>query len=154
VRGSSIAIELVPGAVLGTLLLVTALARGETPLGWALGVGGATYVGAAVYAGRGVDAIAPLVAVLLMLCGELTAWSLDERWRIGSEDGLEWRRAGALAALAFSGLAASTLVVALSAAPPGHGLAWTAAGAAAAVGAAGTGIWLARRQIRDSADAG
>jgi hypothetical protein len=85
------------------------------------------------------------VAVLLLLCGELTAWSLDERWRIDSEDELEWRRSGALAALAFAGLAAATLVVAVAAAPPGHGLAWTAAGAAAAVGAAGTGIWLVRR---------
>jgi hypothetical protein len=47
--------------------------------------------------------------------------------------------------LALAGLAAATLVVGLTAAPTGHGLVWTAAGAVAAVGATGTGIWLARR---------
>jgi hypothetical protein len=39
----------------------------------------------------------------------------------------------------------ASLVVALSAVEPNHGLAWTVLGAAAAVGAAGTGIWVARR---------
>jgi hypothetical protein len=39
----------------------------------------------------------------------------------------------------------SALLVALSAVPSSHGLAWTVAGAAAAVGAAGTGVWVTRR---------
>jgi len=59
--------------------------------------------------------------------------------------GLGWRRGAALGILALSALAVAALVVALSAVPPNHGLAWTVAGAAAAVAAAGTGVWVARR---------
>jgi hypothetical protein len=39
----------------------------------------------------------------------------------------------------------ATLVVALSAVPPSHCLGWTVLGATAAVGAASTAIWVARR---------
>jgi hypothetical protein len=96
-------------------------------------------------AGAGADASAPLVAVLLLLAGELSAWSIDEQWRIRAEDELKWRRGAAVSGLALAGLAVSALVVALSAVQPNHGLAWTVLGAAAAVGAAGTGIWVAHR---------
>jgi hypothetical protein len=119
--------------------------RGGAALGAALAVAGAMYVGAAVAAGDKVDPTAPLVAVLLLLCGELTAWSLDERWSIRSREGLAWRRGAAVGALAVAGLAAAALVVVLAVVPPGHGLAWTLAGALAAVGATGSGVWLARR---------
>jgi len=131
------------------VLLAVALVRGGGTLGLALFLGGATYVAFLVAEHGRVDATAPLVATLLLLCGELTAWSLDERWEIRDEDGLEWRRGGALAILALAGLAVSALLVALSAVPSSHGLAWTVAGAAAAVGAAGTGIWVAGRAGRD-----
>jgi len=145
VRGSSVRPELAAGAGLGALLLVVALARGGVILGAALGVAGATYVGATVAAGGNVDATAPLVGVLLLLCGELAAWSLDERLPIRSDESLAWHRGAAVGALALAGLTAAALVIALAAAPPGRGLAWTLAGAVAAVGAAGSGIWLARR---------
>jgi hypothetical protein len=95
--------------------------------------------------GDRIDPTAPLVAVLLLLCGELSAWSLDERLRIRADAALAWRRGAAVGVLALAGLAGATIVVALSAVPPNHGLTWTVAGAAAAVGAAGTGIWVARR---------
>ena len=144
-RGDSVVLALVPGAALGTALLVVALVRGWATLGAALSLGGATYVAFVVYVGHRIDATAPLAAVLLLLCGELSAWSLDERWHIRSDPQLAWRRGTAVGALAIAGLAAATLVVALGTVPSGHGLGWTAAGAAAAVGAAGTGIWLARR---------
>ena len=114
-------------------------------LGLALFLAGATYVAFLVADHDRVDATAPLVATLLLLCGELTAWSLDERWEIRAADGLAWRRGGALALLALAGLGVSALLVALSAVPSSHGLAWTVAGAAAAVGAAGIGVWVARR---------
>jgi hypothetical protein len=144
VRAGSHASLFAPGAALGALLLVVALAYRGRGLAAALLIGGATYVGAVVAAGHRIDAAVPLVAVLLLLCGELTAWSLDERWQIRSDEQLAWRRGAAIGVLALSGLAVSALVVALSAVPPSHGLAWTVAGAAAAVGAAGTGIWVAR----------
>lgn len=92
-----------------------------------------------------VDPTAPLVAVLLLLSGELAAWSLDERWRIQADATLIWRRGVAVAALGLAGLTVATVVVALNAVPSSHGLALTAAGAAAAVGAAGVGVMIARR---------
>jgi hypothetical protein len=138
-------VAFVPGAALGAVLLLVALVFGGRGLGAALFLAGGTYVAALASAGDGIDASAPLMAVLLLLCGELTAWSLDERWRILPEEPLAWRRGAAVAALALAGLGVATLVVALSAVPPNHGLLLTVAGAAAAVGAAGTGIWIARR---------
>ena len=127
------------------MLLAVALVRSGGMLGLALFLGGATYVGFLVGQGHRVDATAPLVAVLLLLCGELSAWSLDERWKIRADGELAWRRGTALGVLALAGLAVSALLVALSSVPSSHGLAWTVAGAAAAVGAAGIGVWVARR---------
>ena len=114
-------------------------------LGAALFLAGGTYVAAVAAAGEGIDGSAPLVAVLLLLAGELSAWSVDERLRIRAETQLNWRRGAAVSALALGGFALAALVVALSAVQPNHGLGWTVLGAAAAVGAAGTGIWVARR---------
>jgi hypothetical protein len=135
----------VPGAAAGAVLFVVALVLRGRGLGTALFLAGGTYVAAVAAAGAAVDASAPLVAVLLLLGGELAAWSIDERLDIRSEPGLAWRRGAAVTALALAGLAAAVLAVARSAVPSSHGLALTVLGAAAAVGAAGTGIWVARR---------
>jgi hypothetical protein len=124
--------------------LVVALVRSGGTLGLALFIGGATYVAFLAAEHDRVDATAPLVATLLLLCGELTAWSLDERWEIRADDGLARRRGAAIGILALAGLAVSALLAALSAVPSSHGLAWTVAGAAAAVGAAGIGVRGAR----------
>ena len=144
-RAPSPVAAFLPGAVLGGLLLLGALGFRGRGLGAALFLGGATYVAAIAAAGDRVDASAPLVAVLLLLCGELTAWSVDERLAIRTEADPAWRRSSAVTTLALTGLAVAALVVALSAVPSSHGLGWTVLGAAAAVGAAGTGIWVARR---------
>ena len=144
-RAPSPVVAFVPGAGLGGLLLLAALVFRGPGLGAALFLGGATYVGAIAAAGDRVDASAPLVAVLLLLCGELTAWSVDERLEIRTEPEPTWRRGSAVTMLALAGFAVATLVVAMSAVPSSHGLGWTVLGAAAAVGAAGTGIWVARR---------
>jgi hypothetical protein len=145
VRAPSPAVAFVPGLAVGALLLVVALVFDGRGLGAALFLAGATYVAGVAAAGAGADASAPLVAVLLLLCGELTAWSLDERLEIQAEPALARRRAAAIATLGLSGLAVAALVVALSAVGPNHGLGWTVLGAAAAVAAAGTGIWVAHR---------
>jgi hypothetical protein len=144
-RAPSPVAAFLPGAVLGAALLVASLLFRGRGLGAALVVGGATYVAAVAAAGHGTDASAPLVAVLLLLCGELAAWSVDERLAIRPEAQLVWRRGAAITVLALAGLVVALLVVALSAVPSSHGLALTVLGAAAAVGAAGTGIWVARR---------
>jgi hypothetical protein len=136
---------LVPGAALGTLLLTIALVFRGRGLGAALWLGGGTYVAFTVgTAHHRVEPTAPLVAVLLLLCGELAAWSLEERWQIRADPSLVWRRGAAVFALALTSLIAATLVVALSAVPSSHGLALTVAGAIAAVAAAGIGIRVAR----------
>jgi hypothetical protein len=145
VRAPSPVAAFVPGAVVGAVVLVIALVFGGRGLGAALFLGGATYVTAVAAAGTGVDGSAPLVAVLLLLCGELSVWSVDERLGIRSTAELAWRRGVGIAVLGLAGLAVAALVVALSAVPTSHGLGWTVLGAAAALGAAGTGIWVARR---------
>jgi hypothetical protein len=145
IRAPSPVAAFVPGLALGALLLVVALVFDGRGLGAALFFAGATYVAAVATAGAGPDASAPLVAVLLLLCGELTSWSLDERLEMQAEPALARRRGAALATLGLSGLAVAVLVVALSAVGPSHGLGWTVLGAAAAVAAAGTGIWVAHR---------
>lgn len=144
-RAGSDAALLAPAAALGTLLLLVSLVAGGRGLGLSLLLAGASYVAFVVHDEGHVDGTAPLVAVLLLLCAELAAWSVDERWRMRADETLVWRRGAAVGALAAAGLVVSTVVVALSAVPANHGLAWTVAGAAAAVGAAGTGIWVARR---------
>jgi hypothetical protein len=144
-RAGTHALQLTPGAAVGVLLLLFAVLVDGRGLGFALWLGGGTYVTFLVVAHPRIDAAAPLVAVLLLLCGELTAWSLDERWRMQTDPVLVWRRAGAVGLLGLGGLGLATLAVVLTAAPPAHGLVWTFAGAVAAVAAAGTGILLARR---------
>ncbi|HET7354389.1 MAG TPA: hypothetical protein VFJ11_10125 [Gaiellaceae bacterium] len=144
-RAGSTAGYLAPAAALGSVVLVVAVVWGRG-LGAALFLGGATYVAFVVSVEQHrVDATAPLVAVLLLLCGELAAWSNDERGRIEADGSLAWRRGAAVAALALAGLTVAALLVALSAVPPGRSLALTVAGAGAAIGAAGIGVMVARR---------
>jgi hypothetical protein len=145
VRAGAVREAFVPGLGVGAVCLLLALVFGLPSLGVALWLAGGSYLGYAAGVHHSLDGGAPLVAVLLLLCGELAAWSLDERWRIRAETQLLLRRAGAVALLALGGLTAATLVVALAAVPPSHGLVLTLAGALAAVGAAATGIVLARR---------
>ncbi len=144
-RAPSPVTAFVPGLVLGGLLFLVAIVFDGRGLGAALFLAGATYVAAVVAAGSATDASAPLVAVLLLLCGELAAWSLDARLEIQAAPALALLRGAAVATLGLSGLAVAALVVSLSAVGPNHGLAWTLLGAAAALAAAGTGIWVAHR---------
>jgi hypothetical protein len=144
-RAPSPVAAFVPGAVAGAISLFVALVFHGRGLGAALFLAGGTYVAAVAAAGNAVDASAPLVAVLLLLSGELSAWSIDEGLEIRVEPRVVWRRGAAVTALGLAGLAAAVLVVALSAVPSSHGLVLTVLGAAAAVGAAGTGIWVTRR---------
>jgi hypothetical protein len=138
-------IGLAAAAGAGVLLLLVALVLDGRALGLALFLGGGAYVGSLVLDHPGIDPAASLIAVLLLLSGELAAWSLDERWPIDADPRLSRRRAVAVGVLALAGLALATLVVALTAVPPAHGLHWTILGAIAAVAAAGTALTLVRR---------
>ena len=131
-------IGLAAGAAAGALLLLVALFFDARALGLSLFLGGATYVGFLAVDHPGVDPAAPLVAVLLLLTGELAAWSLDERWANAhghrhcvaprSRAERSCPRAASLSRRSPSRL---------SAAPAAHGLPWTILGAIAAVAAAG-----------------
>jgi len=130
----------------GGLLLVALLVRASAELlPWPLALLGVAYGVELVVRGSNVDGAAPLVAVGLLLCGELAAWSIDERLRISAERAVRRARVLALAALAFASLALAALVVALAAAPAGSGLAWTVLGAAGTVAVVWLAVGLARR---------
>ena len=130
----------------GALLLVLLLVRARAELvPWPPALLGVAYAVELVIRGPRVDEGAPLVAVGLLLCGELAAWSIDERLPIVAERAVVQARAVALGALAFGSLTLAVLVVALAAAPAGSGLAWTILGAGSAVGVVGLAVRLARR---------
>jgi hypothetical protein len=144
-REPQLAPLIAPFAAFGALMLLFVLVRGtDDLLGWALGLGGLAYGGATVAHGTHVDGAAPLVGVALLLCGELAAWSLDERPHVETERAVLALRAAAVAALAVASLAISALVIALSVASFGGGLAWTVLGAAALVGLVALTLRVAR----------
>jgi len=134
------------GAV-GAVLLAFVLVRGmDELLPGALAALGAAYAVSLMLHGSAVDGTAPLVAAGLLVCGELAAWSLDERHAIAAERAVWLARAWALGALVAASVAVAGLVVSLSLAP-GNGLAWTVAGSAAAVLAVGLAVRLGRRTV-------
>jgi hypothetical protein len=132
--------------VFGALLLGFVLVRRtDDLLPWALAMLGVAYTVSLFMHGSAVDEAAPLVAAGLLLCGELAAWSLDERHAIAAEREVVLRRALGLGALVLAGLGAATAVVAFAAWSAGGGLAWTTLGAAAAVVVVGVAAQLVRR---------
>lgn len=132
--------------VFGAVLLAFVLVRRvDDLLPWALGMLGVAYTISLYVHGSAVDDAAPLVAAGLLLCGELAAWSLDERHAIAAERDVVLQRALALGALVLAGLGAAAAVVAFAASSAGNGLAWTALGSVAAVLVVGVAAQLVRR---------
>jgi hypothetical protein len=130
----------------GALLLVLLLVRARPELvPWPPALLGVGYAVELAIRGSRVDEAAPLVAVGLLLCGELAAWSIDERFPVAVEQAVLRARALALGTLAFGSLVLAALVVALAAAPAGSGLAWTVVGAASAVAVVALAVRLARK---------
>lgn len=131
---------------IGALVLLFVLARANREFVAApAAFVGVAYAIALVVRGSGLDDAAPLVAVGLLLCSELAAWSADERFAIPAERAVVAARAAALGGLAFASLAVAALVVALAGTSAGGGLAWTVLGSASAVGVVGIAVALARR---------
>ena len=92
---------------LGAVFLLFVLVRGHADLlGWALGAGTIAYAVALLVHGSAIDEGAPLVAAGLLLCGELAAWSVDERFHVPVARGLGWTIAGAAAAVGTVAVAA------------------------------------------------
>ena len=126
-------VDAVVGGIGAAFLLIVLVRSTVELLPWALGVLGVAYAIAIATHGSGVDEGAPFVGAGLLLCGELAAWSVDERVRVRAERAVLVGRTTAVAALALTGALAGGLVLSLAAAPLGHGLAWTFLGTAAAV---------------------
>jgi hypothetical protein len=134
------------GAIGAVLLIYVLVRMRDDLLAWAVVPLGIAYTVSLVFHGTAVDGGAPLVAAGLLLCAELAAWSVDERFAIRAVRTVTLARASALAALVLGSLVVATLVVALSLVPA-SGLAWTVLGAAASVGV----VWLAVRLARPPA---
>jgi hypothetical protein len=93
--------------LLGLIFLAFVLARGvEELLPAAMVCLGGAYAVAVIVHGASVDERAPLVAAGLLLCCELSAWSVDERPRVAAERAVVRARAAALAALTGGALTA------------------------------------------------
>ena len=132
--------------VIGGLLLLVALWRGYVDLlGSALLLLGAAYVLGLLAGHHVLDEAAPLAAGGLLACGELAAWSLEQRPRVPAPERLFVARAAAVGLLVLAGTGVSALVLGVAAAPVGSGLVWTLLGAVAAVGAIGVATRLATR---------
>jgi hypothetical protein len=131
--------------VVGALLLLLVLWRRQLELiGTALLMLGAAYVLGLLAGRHTLDEGAPLVAAGLLACGELAAWSAEQRPRVPGPRAVVLGRAGAAGLLVAAGGGVAALVLAVAAAPVGSGLAWTVVGAAAAVLAVGIAARLAR----------
>jgi hypothetical protein len=133
------------GAAGAGFLLFVLVRRAERMLPRALACLAGAYALSLFAHGPALDERAPLVAVALLLCGELAAWSTQEGQSLATPRAVTAARAVALATLTFGGLVAATLVVAFAAAPAGRGLGWTLLGAAAAVGVLAVVARLAQR---------
>jgi hypothetical protein len=118
----------------GLALLGLVLVRGlDDLLGTAVLLLGVCYVLGLLVGRHTLDEAAPLAAAGLLLSTELAAWSLEERVRVHAARRLWFARAAAVAVLVLGGLLASSLVLAVAATSVGGGLAWSFAGATAAV---------------------
>jgi hypothetical protein len=144
-RQPPIASILVTVGALGALMFCFVLVQRWDELlpGARVLLAGAYAVAIAVRGGR-IDEAAPLVGAGLLLCGELAAWSIDERFTIAAERAVVASRAVAVALLTLAGIAVSAIVLSLAAAPVGGGLGWTFLGAAASVLVVALTVRLAR----------
>lgn len=118
----------------GLALLLLVLVRGlDDLLGTSIMLVGVCYVLGLLVGRHALDEAVPLAASGLLLSAELATWSLEERMQVRVPRRLRLARIAAVGLLVLSGLLASSLVLAVAATSFGGGLAWSFAGAAAAV---------------------
>jgi hypothetical protein len=138
-----------PLAVLSAGAVVAVLAAVLSRRDW-LAVGGAGllatgYTVALFVRGSNLDPRAPVYAALLVLVVELVAWSAQAGARIDAEAGGSLLRLGSLAAAVAASAAAAAVVLGAGVVDVAGGLAWEAAGVAAAVAAFALLAGLGRR---------
>ena len=135
----------VPGALAAAAVVAALLTRWEALVLVAVAALGGAYTGALFLRGPDLDPRAPLYAGLLVLLPELAAWSAQSRPRIAAEPGV-WRvRLGAIGLAAAAAVAAAGAALAITVVDISGGLAWEAAGVAAAVAALALIAGLGRR---------
>jgi hypothetical protein len=128
-------------AVVGVALV----ARREWIAVFGAGVLATAYALALFIRGSQLDGRVPLFAALLVIVPELTAWSTQSVTRVETEPRVALLRLGAVAAVAGAAVAAAGVVIGVAGVDVAGGLAWEAAGVAAAVGVFGLLAALARR---------
>ncbi|HVU79349.1 MAG TPA: hypothetical protein VHC67_17375 [Gaiellaceae bacterium] len=116
------------------VLLATASLRFAPGIPWAVGLSGAGYAIGRAHHGT-VDGWAPVVGALLLLAAELAWWAAEEDPRIHTEPAVVLRRAGLLAVLAGAAALTGFVLVGAAAVSTSAGVALSALGMAAAIGA-------------------
>jgi hypothetical protein len=122
------------GAVLGLAALALGLAGLNSAIPCGLALIGAEYAAWFALRGGGIDTRAPLYAAGLIVVGELAYWVRDRRSAAAPDTELEVRRFVALLITAMGTIAAGTVVLGVSSASIGGGVALEALGVACAVG--------------------
>jgi hypothetical protein len=139
----------VPAVLAAAAVLAALVFRWEFAGVAAVALLGGAYVGALFLRDpSALDPRAPLYAVGLALLPELVAWSTQSATRVPVEAAVQRVRLVTLTVVLGVALGAGALVVAVADVEAGSGLAWEAAGVAAALGALALVVALAGRHER------
>ena len=147
-------LESVPAGIsaLGALMLAVAIvARFRGLVVWALAVLAGGYVVALLLRSGTIDGEAPLYAAGLLVCAELSFWSME--LQLPADPGITGRRASRVVLLALIGGGVSALVLAVSELAWSGGLGLEALGVAAAAAALVLVALLARSAAGRPVDA-
>ena len=121
------------GAVAGLMLLAAAVGGAVSLLPWAIALLGSEYAAwFALRGGNGIDTRAPVYGAGLLAVAELAYWARDRRSIARPQRGLEIRRFFGVLAAAVGALATGALVLGISSASVGGGVALEALGVAGA----------------------
>jgi hypothetical protein len=133
-----VAVVLVIAAVAGVGVFAAGIALGRLELvQWAIGGLAAVYVGSLLYRTAAPDQWSPLVAIALLLSGEMASWSIDSRRRGGDDLGVHLLR---LRSIALAVAAALFLVLVVQAAGQLGGAGTVSAALATGAVLAGVGL--------------
>lgn len=132
------------GGVAGALLVVALGARLSMVIPWAVALLGGEYALFLAIGEEGIDGLAPLYGVGLLLCAELSYWSIEPQSE--SDDNLAARRLTLLGAAALASAFLGAVVLSSAAVGLGSGLGLEAVGVAAAVAALAVVARLARQR--------
>ena len=124
------------------VLGVAMVGRWPDLLPWGIALLGAPYALSLLLRDGGIDALAPFYAAGLLLTAELCYWAMERTAGIGGRE-IVLVRIGSLFGIALTGGGAAALVLGVSDAGAGEGIALEVVGLVAAAGALALVAWLA-----------